>query len=111
MKISSETRFTVVGKAEPTKSQDGKSTYYRVACMQEGQATNVSVSEEIYHSIPAGIVDARFITSYDDKYQSFRIDALVEIISVNGAAYGSSPDVKPDARTDAKASVSTPDKK
>ena len=107
MKISSETRFIVVGKAEPTKSQDGKSTYYRVACMQEGQATNVSVSEEIYDAIPSGIVDARFTTSYDDKYQSFRIDALIEIISVNGVAYGTAPDAKPDN----KASGSTPDKK
>ncbi|MDE7131095.1 MAG: hypothetical protein K2O65_04755 [Lachnospiraceae bacterium] len=111
MKISSETRFIVVGKAEPTKSQDGKTTYYRVACMQEGQATNVSLSEEIYDSIPSGIVDARFATSYDDKYQSFRIDALLEIISVNGVAYGTSPDAKPDVKPDTKASGSTPDKK
>ena len=111
MKISSETRFIVVGKAEPTKSQDGRSTYYRVACMQEGQATNVSVSEEIYDAIPSGIVDARFTTSYDDKYQSFRIDSLIEIISVNGVAYGTAPDAKPDVKPDAKASGSTSDKK
>lgn len=91
MKILSETKFMVVGKAEPTRSLDGKSTYYRVACMQNGQATNVSVSEDIYNAIPSGIVDARFNTSYDDKYQSFRIDSIVEIISVNGA--------KPDARS------------
>lgn len=94
MKIISTTRFMVVGKAEPTKSQDGRSTYYRVACMQNGQATNVSVPEEIYNMLPFGIVDAVFDTSYDDKYNSFRIDGIVQILSVNGIA----PDApKPDA--------------
>lgn len=86
MKIISDTRFMVVGKAEPTKSQDGRSTYYRIACMQNGQATNVSVPEEIYSSLPSGIVDAVFVTSFDDKYNSFRIDGIVQILSVNGIA-------------------------
>ena len=84
MKIFNETTLTVVGKAEPTKSQDGKSTYYRVACLQNGQATNLSVSEEIYNDIPSGIIEARFETSYDDRYQSFRIERLMQIISENG---------------------------
>lgn len=93
MKIISETRFLVVGKAEPTKSQDGRSTYWRIACMQNGQATNVSVPQEIYDVIPSGIVDAIFITSYDDRYNSFRIDDIVKVLSVNGI----SPDApKPD---------------
>lgn len=94
MKIVNQTTFTVVAKAEPTRSQDGKTLYYRIACLQNGQACNVSVSEEIYDMIPAGIVEAKFNTSYDDKYQSFRIDSIVEIISVNGVK----PDVKPDAK-------------
>lgn len=63
MKIISETSFLVVGKANPTLSQDGKSTYYKIACLQNGQATNVSVSEEIYNEIPDGMVDAVFSTS------------------------------------------------
>lgn len=88
MKIFNETTLTVVGKAEPTKSQDGKNTYYRVACMQNGQATNLSVSEYIYNDIPSGIVEARFETSYDDKYQSFRIERLLQIISENGVKRG-----------------------
>lgn len=88
MKIFNETTLTIVGKAEPTKSQDGKNTYYRVACLQNGQATNLSVSEDIYHTIPAGIVEAKFETSYDDKYQSYRIERLLQIISENGVRRG-----------------------
>ena len=92
MKIFNETTLTVVGKAEPTKSQDGKSTYYRVACLQNGQATNLSVSEDIYNEIPSGIVEAKFETSYDDRYQSFRIERLMQVISVNGVRRDSKSD-------------------
>lgn len=100
MKIYSRTKITVVGKAEPTHSGDGKSTYYRVAVMQNGQATNLMVSELVYNAIPDGMVDVVFLTSYDDKYQSFRVDDLVETISVNGQPYGKS----------APASTPAPDK-
>ena len=100
MKIINETKFVVVAKADPTLSQDGKSTYYKIACLQNGQATNVSVSEEIYNEIPDGMVDAVFSTSYDDKYQSFRIDRLLRIVSVNGIKPG---DSKPDPKATANA--------
>lgn len=90
MKIYSETRITVVGKAEPTYSQDGKNAYYRVAVMQNGQATNLMVSEDVYNAIPDGLVDVVFHTSYDDKYQSFRVDRLLQIVTVNGQPYGKS---------------------
>ncbi len=87
MKLYCETKITVVGKAEPTHSQDGKSTYYRVAVMQNGQATNLPVSEEIYHSIPAGLVEVVLSTVYDDTYKSFKADRLLQIVSVNGQPY------------------------
>lgn len=88
MKIYGETKITVVGKAEPTHSQDGKNTYYRVAAMQNGQATNLPVSEDIYNSIPDGLVDVVLSTFYDDTYKSFRADRLLQIVSVNGQPYG-----------------------
>lgn len=88
MKIFNNTTLTVVGKAEPTKSQDGKNTYYRVACMQNGQATNLSVSEDIYNSISDGIVEAIFETSFDDRYNSFRIERLLQVVSENGVKRG-----------------------
>lgn len=88
MKIYNETKMIVVGKAEPTVSQDGKNKYYRVAAMQNGQATNLSVSEEIYDSIPDGLVEVVFSTVFDDKYGSFRADRLLQTISVNGQPYG-----------------------
>lgn len=97
MKIMNETRMTVVGKAEPTISQDGKSTYYRLACMQNGQATNLSVSKDVYDAIPEGLVDVRFITSYDDKYSSFRIDRLISIETVNGRPFEKSAPTEKDA--------------
>lgn len=104
MKILNQTTVFVVAKAEPTKSQDGRSTYYKVACLQNGQATNLSVSEDVYYKIPAGMVETRFNTSYDDTYKSFRIDSIDEIISVNGVK----PGVKDDAKPDVKPSGSTP---
>ena len=97
MKIMNETRMTVVGKAEPTISQDGKSTYYRLACMQNGQATNLSVSKDVYDAIPEGLVDVRFITSYDDKYSPFRIDRLISIETVNGRPFEKSAPAEKDA--------------
>ena len=91
MKIYNETILTVVGKAEPTKSQDGKSTYYRIACLQNGQATNLSVSEEVYDLVPSGFSEIRFETVYDDKYNSFRIDRIVQVISENGVKRDAKP--------------------
>lgn len=88
MKILNETKLTVVGKAEPTSSQDGKNTYYRVAVMQNGQATNLMVSEDVYDSIPSGLVEVIFSTAYDDRYSSFRVDRLLQILSVNGEPFG-----------------------
>lgn len=88
MKIFNQTTIMVVGKAEPTKSQDGKNTYYRVACLQNGQATNLSVSEDTYYAIPEGISEVVFETSFDDKYNNFRIERLLQVISENGVKRG-----------------------
>lgn len=87
MKIYSETKITVVGKAEPTQSADGKNTYYRVAVMQNGQATNLMVSEEVYSSIPDGLAEVVFLTAFDDRYNSLRVDKLLSVLSVNGQPF------------------------
>lgn len=87
MKIQNTTKVTVVGKAEPTTSQDGKNTYYRVAVMQNGQATNLMVSEEVYNSIPDGMVEVELRTAYDDRYNSFRVEGLLATLSVNGRPF------------------------
>lgn len=99
MKILNTTQITVVGKAEPTQSRDGNNTYYKIACLQNGQACNLSVSEEVYYAIPNGFVEVELETSYDDKYQSFKVERLLQIISVNGQK----PENKPGAKTDAPA--------
>lgn len=90
MKLMNETTLMVIAKTEPTMSKDGQNTYYKVACLQNGQATNLSVSQDVYDSIPDGMVEAKFQTSYDDKYNSFKIERVIQIISVNG----SRPDAK-----------------
>lgn len=97
MRIYNETKITVVGKAEPTHSQDGKNTYYRVAAMQNGQATNLSVSEDIYNEIPdGGLVEVNLSTVYDDTYKSFRADRLLQILAVNGRPYDGKTAPAPD---------------
>lgn len=88
MKILNTTKLAVVGKAEPTQSRDGNNTYYRVACLQNGQACNLSVSEEVYFAIPSGFVEVEFETSYDDKYQSYKVERLLQVITVNGQKPG-----------------------
>lgn len=87
MKILNETKVTVVGKAVPTLSSDGKNTYYRIACMQNGQATNLMVPQEAYDAIPDGMVEVLFSTAYDDRYNNFRVDRLLEIKTVNGRPF------------------------
>lgn len=82
-----ETKFTVVGKAEPTVSKDGNTTYYRLAVMQNGQATNLMVPEEMYHSVPDGLVEVSCLTSFDDRYDRFRVESLISILSVNGRPF------------------------
>ena len=91
MKILNETRLTVIAHAEPTTSKDGANTYYRIAVLQNGQAANLSVSRDVYDELPDGVVDATLLTSYDDKYGSFRVESIVAIHTVNGS--------KPDAKT------------
>lgn len=87
MKIYNETKIMVVGKAEPTNSADGRNTYYRVAVMQNGQATNLMVSEDVYNAIPDGLIDVRLLTAFDDRYNSFRVEKLLEIMTVNGRPF------------------------
>lgn len=105
MKILNQTTVYVVAKAEPTKSMDQRSTYYRVAALQNGQATNLSVTEEVYRALPDGMVEVRFNTSYDDTYKSFRVDSIDEIISVNGVKPSEKSDAKPDTKSSGNAPV------
>lgn len=91
MKIQNITKITVVGKAEPTLSNDGKNTYYRVAVMQNGQATNLMVTEDVYNAIPDGLVDVELLTAYDDRYNSFKVDKLLNILTVNGRPFDKTP--------------------
>ncbi len=87
MKIFNETKLVVVGKAEPNLGQDGKTLFYRIACMQNGQATNLSTTKEVYEAIPEGMVEIIFSTAFDDKYGSLKADRIISILSVNGRPF------------------------
>lgn len=87
MKIYNETKLTIVGKAEPGLGQDGKTLFYKVACMQNMQATNLSITKEAYEAIPDGMVEGVFVTVWDDKYGSLKIDRLSSIQMINGRPF------------------------
>lgn len=91
MKVYNETKLTIVGKAEPGLGQDGKTFFYKVACMQNFQATNLSVTKEAYDLIPDGMVEGVFSTVWDDKYGSLKIDNLISILTVNGRPFEKTP--------------------
>lgn len=84
MKILNETKVMVIAKAEPTVSRDGQNTYYKIAVIQNKQACNLSVSRDVYDSLPNDMCEVTLATSYDDQYKSFRVDGIAEIHSING---------------------------
>ena len=87
MKIYSETKLVVVGKAEPNLGQDGKTLFYKIACMQDGQATNLSTTKEVYDAIPDGMVEILFSTAFDDNYKSLKAVGIISILTVNGRPF------------------------
>lgn len=87
MKIYNETKLTIVGKAEPGLGQDGKTQFFKVACMQNFQATNLSITKDSYEAIPDGMVEGVFVTVFDDKYGSLKIDRIQTILTVNGRPF------------------------
>lgn len=74
MKLQSTAKLRVIAKGEPTKSMDGKSTYYKVTVMQGAEAGQLSVSEELYNLLVADITrEVPLIVEYNDQYKSLRV--------------------------------------
>lgn len=72
MKLQVKTKMMILAKCEPTKSADGKSTYYKATVMQGQEAGQISVSEDIYNSLTVGKEES-FVCEYRDDYKSFKI--------------------------------------
>lgn len=76
MKIYGQTKAKVLSKAEPTKSRDGQSTYYKLGIQVGSECGMVSVNADIYDFV---LTDNPYIfeTVYDDQYKSFRFNRLL----------------------------------
>lgn len=72
MKIQSTAKLQIIAKGEPTKSPDGKSTYYKVTVLQGAEAGQLSVSEELYNLLRIGETTA-LVLEYNDTYKSLRV--------------------------------------
>ncbi len=71
MTITANARVLVISKNE-TPSRDGKTTYYNLAVMQNGQAGNISCTEEVYDRA-VEMKETEINLTYNDEYKSLRI--------------------------------------
>lgn len=71
MVITSNANVLVISRNE-TPSRDGKSTYYNLAVMQNGQAGNISCTEEVYDRA-VEMKETEVSLTYNDEYKSLRI--------------------------------------
>lgn len=72
MKIQSTAKLQVIAKGEPTKSLDGKSTYYKVTVLQGAEAGQLSVSEDLYNLLRVGETTS-LVLEYNDTYKSLKV--------------------------------------
>lgn len=72
MKIRSTAKLQVIAKGEPTKSLDGKSTYYKVTVLQGAEAGQISVSEDLYNLLRVGETTA-LLLEFNDLYKSIKV--------------------------------------
>ena len=72
MKIQSTAKLQVIAKGEPTKSPDGKSTYYKVTVLQGAEAGQISVNEELYNLLRVGETTS-LVLEYNDAFKSLKV--------------------------------------
>ena len=72
MKIPALMKLTVITKAEPKKSQDGKSTFYQLGIKCGSELGMMSCNETVYHSVEEGnAYEVR--GEYNTDYKSLRL--------------------------------------
>lgn len=84
------TKGMVVGKKE-TKSGDGKSTYYKLSIVIDGEAGMVSCSEEVYQDAQV-MKEFNMFFTYNETYKSL---SLKRILSVGAESSGSTGPTRP----------------
>jgi hypothetical protein len=88
MKINAVADLTILAKCEPTKSQDGKNTYYKLTYFQGVEAGQLSCSEYVYNNCTVG-KPSKYLVEYGDtatnngSYKSFRIVGIAENVSAS----------------------------
>ncbi len=75
MTLTFNAKMLVISKNE-NESRDGKSMYYNLAVVQDGQAGNISCTKEVYESIPELMKEAELLLTYNDEYKSLRITGI-----------------------------------
>ncbi len=74
MTITANAKVLVISKNE-TPSRDGKDTYYNLAIMQNGQAGNVSCTDEVYE-LAVEMKETEVNLTYNDEYKRIRITGI-----------------------------------
>lgn len=106
MKIQSTAKLQVIAKGEPTKSMDGKSTYYKITVLQGAEAGQLSVSEELYRLLNIG-ESVMLILEYNDAYKSLRV-VSIDYAAMSASQSHPATTPPPAPAPDAPASGDTP---
>lgn len=75
MTLTVNAKMLVISKNE-NESRDGKSMYYNLAVVQDGQAGNISCTKEVYDLIIELMKEVELQLTYNDEYKSLRITGL-----------------------------------
>lgn len=103
MNIRSNGKVLVLAKNSNERGNGrDKQTYYNLAILVDGEAGNISCSEDAYNKAVLNTLNG-VVYAYNDKYQTFRIIDIVPESSVPDYAQQTTPSDKPDAKPDPKA--------
>ncbi len=75
MTLTATAKMMVISKNE-RESRDGKTKYYNLAVVQDGQAGNISCTEEVYDLINELMKEVELQLTYNDEYKSLRITGI-----------------------------------
>ncbi len=75
MTLTANAKMMVISKNE-RESRDGKTKYYNLAVVQDGQAGNISCTGEVYDLANELMKEADLLLTYNDEYKSLRITGI-----------------------------------
>ncbi|MCM1234554.1 MAG: hypothetical protein NC489_31010 [Ruminococcus flavefaciens] len=104
MNIKSNGKILVLAKNAIDRGEGrDRTTYYNFAILIDGEAGNISCTEEAYDKAVINTLNG-VVYAYNDKYKTFRIvDIVPESSVLDHANQNASSDAKPDAKPDPKA--------